>query len=108
MWPRSSDRGKRAIQENDSTLELELQCGHGPRTVENASLPVMGDRGQVLQCGHGPRTVENGTGDETSGRCSSASMWPRSSDRGKPAICLLNTPKRGVLQCGHGPRTVEN
>ena len=61
-----------------------LQCGHGPKTVENMHLPVL----HRLR----PRP----------------SMRPRSKDRGElPELecCQLYCE---VLQCGHGPKKVEN
>ena len=112
-----------------------------------------------LQCGHGPKTVENGTGRQpfpprfsratrwcfnaaTARRpwrtvgwphagCYSASMRPRPEDRGEPGLQwgtnlsegfnaatarrpwrtkrnFLTQSSRLALQCGHGPKTVEN
>jgi len=64
---------------------LKLQCGHGPETVENgggSGVNVSPIRG--LQCGHGPETVENGILAHRAPASKSASMRPRSGDRGEP------------------------
>ena len=64
----------------------KLQCGHGPKAVENA---IGADDGACrtcrLQCGHGPKAVEN--------TCRCAGSVRRA--------CT-------GLQCGHGPKAVEN
>ncbi len=115
------------------TLGKELQCGHGPKTVENSSLAAVGNTADTLQCGHGPKTVENrsvgepqtaqgtwlqcGHGPKTvenavsgSGfpRERGASMRPRPEDRGEPSPKRAQPPGPIGLQCGHGPKTVEN
>ncbi len=113
---------------------MRLQCGHGPKTVEN--IEAMNDslKDALLQCGHGPKTVENDWYyQDTDSLIVSASMRPRPEDRGEPAtygkveledLCFNAATARrpwrtqdaflrchrrpSPLQCGHGPKTVEN
>ena len=98
-----------AVDEGSSASPL--QCGHGPKAVENqrpiantrrarsrASMrPRPEGRGelrdaapgrsrccQLLQCGHGPKAVENRESDRQSSRACTASMRPRPEGRGEP------------------------
>ena len=108
-----------------------LQCGHGPKAVENTQASVSRSRGGALQCGHGPKAVENikAQGDN---KCTvEASMRPRPEGRGEPQRRLQLMREAGSfnaatarrpwrteggtlpwrhegLQCGHGPKAVEN
>ena len=114
MRPRPEDRGERRTPGASPFTLPPLQCGHGPKTVENA-VPLARSRDV---------------------RSRFASMRPRPEDRGEPLwrqsfiadLDLLSfnaataprpwrTPHRpGIrvpipkpkLQCGHGPKTVEN
>ena len=92
-----------------------LQCGHGPKTVENATQVRVGQRrhNRALQCGHGPKTVENPSPSwyPTLNLCVQvASMRPRPKDRGERRSDWrsANRMRSPRLQCGHGPKTVEN
>ena len=107
MRPRPEGRGERTADAADAMLDAGfnaatarrpwrtgrdaamprapamLQCGHGPKAVENRRLRAWSSRRTQLQCGHGPKAVEN-----------------RHAMHGCRSQC--------VLQCGHGPKAVEN
>ena len=113
-----------------------LQCGHGPKAVENrrawidvdvqrsASMrPRPEGRGErrvpgvhrcttaiLLQCGHGPKAVENfGRMALTVRTARGASMRPRPEGRGERwRRSRYRQSCADELQCGHGPKAVEN
>src|SRR5262249_10222280 len=68
----------------DGKWLILLQCGHGPKTVENAADGGTWEGLPRLQCGHGPKTVENYVVPEIISQLAEASMRPRSEDRGEP------------------------
>ena len=87
-----------------------LQCGHGPKAVENQSAAMSRPmRPVALQCGHGPKAVEN-----TRPLCADcrksrpASMRPRPEGRGEPECSTGRSRTAHELQCGHDPKAVEN
>src|SRR5581483_11143854 len=90
MRPRSSDRGEPGSATLYGLFVVELQCGHGLRTVENVKSYSVNPYVQLLQCGHGLRTVENFDQCCVLSEHRNASMRPRSSDRGercRPSVC---------------------
>ena len=107
MWPRSEDRGNYLRTYREFPRELRLQCGLGPKTeemrreipyfvastlrlqcglgpkTEEISTAAAGSvTANKLQCGLGPKTEEMPISNRSPGTISSASMWPRSEDRG--------------------------
>ena len=67
-----------------SMVHVRLQCGHGPKTVENHYGHRSGTSTPAeLQCGHGPKTVENRDSGVTPDSINGASMRPRPEDRGE-------------------------
>ena len=88
MRPRPEDRGEQRRPVRRPFRALQLQCGHGPKAVENDQV-----------CSRvGWRSVE-------------ASMRPRPEDRGEPRSTQVHRATlqvAGLLQCGHGPKAVEN
>ncbi len=88
--------------------QLSLQCGHGPKAVENKITRSYSLKVSRLQCGHGPKAVENGP---TSPTGSSAGSSFNAATARRPWRTHLHTGTRGPqnsLQCGHGPKAVEN
>ena len=64
---------------------LELQCGHGPKAVENHVVTFAAGVTAALQCGHGPKAVENSNRRSVErGDARHASMRPRPEGRGEP------------------------
>src|SRR5437762_1744721 len=109
MRPRSEDRGEHPDLRSFRHDCDVLQCGHGPKTVENVQLvrsrKILRQR---LQCGHGPKTVENNPGQgAVMKKAELASMRPRSEDRGELLHTRQSISEATSLQCGHGPKTVE-
>src|ERR1700731_831210 len=84
MRPRPEGRGERRGAETGNGVGVSLQCGHGPKVVENKGSRIEVKGVVVLQCGHGPKVVEN--------RYRDGRLW------------LTDD----FLQCGHGPKVVEN
>ena len=61
MRPRPEGRGEPGPWHDRGDRSM-LQCGHGPKAVENTRRwPICGACSE-LQCGHGPKAVENPTG----------------------------------------------
>ena len=75
---------ERACAETDSLIEKRLQCGRGQMTAERPT------------CGHSTHGAR------------SASMWPRSDDRGKHGMAHLDEALELKLQCGRGQMTAES
>src|SRR5207248_1895517 len=92
----------------DAAKHSKLQCGHGPKTVENNSLLSGRPMPGTLQCGHGPKTVENALSRLPKGRASwlQCGHGPKTVENDQ--LELTPIPGRPALQCGHGPKTVEN
>ena len=132
MRPRPEGRGERRFVASTTIRSSMLQCGHGPKAVENGSRATP-DRGEVLQCGHGPRPWRTHRICPSTLVQSRASMRPRPEGRGergqprwsrhgdrrsfnaatarrpwRTRAGLLADFASGWLQCGHGPKTVEN
>ena len=133
MRPRSENPGEHSGNGLTVLGADALQCGHGPKTVENTTNPFYGIKwGWMLQCGHGVTAVENQgvlAGQLPGLR---ASMRSRSKDRGEHPVVTHDLMKalasmrprakhrgelwamrpcdiaRTGLQCGHGRKTVEN
>ena len=121
MRPRPEGRG----EPRHSSMALShvaqwLQCGHGPKAVENAAAEAdQRSAPELLQCGHGPKAVENVDRREymlTADAC--ASMRPRPEGRGEPASrtlplaarCASMRPRpegRGEPCTGQSPRRSE-
>ncbi len=92
----------------NSRLVLKLQCGHGPKTVENTSLTIkLCDNKKPLQCGHGPKTVENQPASRRASQplCIQCGHGPKTVENIMRSVPPLSP---STLQCGHGPKTVEN
>ncbi len=89
--------------------DRKLQCGHGPKTVENLGIPIRRHAEiTTLQCGHGPKTVENHAGLWRHG-CRHKSFNAATARRPWRTVCGRRPSLRSKrLQCGHGPKTVEN
>ena len=86
-----------------------LQCGHGPKAVENVRRLRGPSRGRSLQCGHGPKAVENAAGQrplrrggENFNAATARRPWRTWASSYRPSSLI------GLLQCGHGPKAVEN
>ncbi len=93
----------------DAAAFVELQCGHGRLTVENAA-DRPADAGTQIASMR-PRSVDRGErGGPATGRddAASASMRPRSVDRGEHRSRPGRKARVIPLQCGHGRLTVEN
>ena len=129
MRPRPEDRGELPRECRAWGLP-ELQCGHGPKTVENQGVWTHSPRDGVASMR--PRPEDRGepaVADRVGRR--RASMRPRPEDRGELVSCRMTDgphasmrprpegrgehgPCRGFhgvqrpLQCGHGPKAVEN
>src|SRR5437660_985461 len=91
MWPRSEDRGKLRPRNPLFGASSALQCGHGPRTVENL-LPKQRPSSQIV-ASMWPRSEDRGkrvTPVNIGGGSGRASMWPRSEDRGKQDALALD------------------
>ena len=110
MRPRPEGRGEPEGLVVYALTQWRLQCGHGPKAVENSvTIMVASGSAPSLQCGHGPKAVENS-------RCRSSGA---AGDDGFNAATARRpwrtrrTPRRTArqpcrLQCGHGPKAVEN
>ena len=86
MRPRPEGRGEPLPWPANQPDRGRLQCGHGPKAVENADRQVHGTCSwRMLQCGHGPKAVENARIANYRRRTSGgASMRPRPEGRGEP------------------------
>ena len=83
MRPRPEGRGEPTCATQTRLAEV-LQCGHGPKAVENGPADVRCPRVQ-LQCGHGPKAVENLRAPAVIGT-PPASMRPRPEGRGERTV----------------------
>ena len=83
-----------------------LQCGRAPRSAEMSvkgeSIPPV----VVLQCGRAPRSAEIEIKPLVLRPDDTASMWPRSEERGN-TVSNTNTVTVTKLQCGRAPRSAE-
>ncbi len=110
MRPRPEDRGERrpslASDWPCRIAGFNAATARRPwRTIGALCIPR---RQCELQCGHGPKTVENFTLAFSSAVGMEASMRPRPEDRGEPWVPVYTSFFQDQLQCGHGPKTVEN
>ena len=117
--------------------DIALQCGHGPKAVENHMLRA-NDGSQSLEASMRPRPEGRGERRTTSSSKTdprTASMRPRPEGRGEPCRMVADAGSRPrlasmrprarrpwrtriiwqpsirstvTLQCGHGPKAVEN
>ena len=104
MRPRPEGRGE-PVHCRDSAKRT-LQCGHGPKAVENRAGRRRAEwRFNAATARRPWRTA--GTMRPTS-LSYAASMRPRPEGRGEPATGEAVRAGRAALQCGHGPKAVEN
>ncbi len=94
--PGGTRRGRKGF--NGSTVREPWLCP--PRPGRVAGLVV------ELQWVHGPRTVVIGSGAGAGRAAASASMGPRSENRGYPGNGACDAGWQEMLQWVHGPRTV--
>ncbi len=109
MRPRPEGRGELIAKMGDGGEVTLLQCGHGPKAVENQFL----NRVAQPDDGASMRPRPEGRGEHSRApsaiaRRSSASMRPRPEGRGEPTAPARGAWWSGSLQCGHGPKAVEN
>ena len=120
------------VQRSGFVCTAELQCGHDPNAVENASVSSMKRRpsgasmrprpecrGEHWSGVHGPGVCVGFNAAtarmpwRTSGRIGMHSRWLEASMRPRPECRGELSPGAGcravrTLQCGHGPNAVEN
>ncbi len=133
MRPRPEDRGEPGGPDRIDADAEELQCGHGPKTVENEKrarrvrawracfnaatarrpwrTPASGyERETAAIASMRPRPEDRGerVRNRRDGGREPASMRPRPEDRGELGTLTRPISGIGLLQCGHGPKTVEN
>ncbi len=106
MWPRSEERGNAGQPQVEISVG-GLQCGRAPRSAEISPasvLPWPRPSGFNVAALRGARKLEeNGDGN----LAGSASMWPRSEERGNDQAYLAAVAKLEKLQCGRAPRSAE-
>ena len=107
MRPRPEGRGEPQSQPLQRWANAVLQCGHGPKTVENAR-PLVGIVARGLQCGHGPKAVENSESLQIFRRLSWICFNAATARRPWRTSTYGSCDRVHRLQCGHGPKTVEN
>ena len=95
---------------NGSTLpQTRFNAATARRPWRTALTPAGRERRLRLQCGHGPKAVEN-TMTHLAARWhyKRASMRPRPEGRGELELLWLRVTQIRKLQCGHSPKAVEN
>ena len=106
MWPRSEERGNAGQPQVEISVG-GLQCGRAPRSAEISRAPILPwprPSGFNVAALRGARKLEeNGDGN----LAGSASMWPRSEERGNDQAYLAAVAKLEKLQCGRAPRSAE-
>ncbi len=108
MRPRPEDRGEPTSPKARRAKEGQLQCGHGPKTVENALGHAFARRiCSSFNAATARRPWRTSVGCWSSKSGLTASMRPRPEDRGELEYSQYTRPEL-TLQCGHGPKTVEN
>ena len=112
MRPRPEDRGEPRLPIR-TTPPVQDSASMRPRPEDRGELleprRVQVARSSRLQCGHGPKTVENHASVASDMLTVLASMGPRPEGRGEPMpVQTAPSPSRSRLQWGHGPKAVEN
>ena len=86
-----------------------LQCGHGPKAVENSQRRPECCECLLLQCGHGPKAVENAPGSNLPTNCAQRLQWGHSPKAVENLVHRNQRRCTGMpLQWGHSPKAVEN
>ena len=98
------------------TVGTELQCGHGPKTVENVHVDRSDDRRLHARGCFNAATAQRPW--RTPGNASRTTITPlgrnaaaRPEDRGEQSLSgrsAVLANQWSTAQCGHGPKTVEN
>ncbi len=94
MGPRSENRGYEAAVGDCVHAGVQLQWVHGPRTVVMHKIDITPDQEWQLQWVHGPRTVVMSYQNSLITAKATASMGPRSENRG------YGRTRRGRKPCG--------
>ncbi len=109
MGPRSWDRGELQRYHVFTSIQGLLQWGRGLGTAESRRCTELQDAlKELLQWGRGLGTAESLSSGHRWRRTETASMGPRSWDRGELMSTIKTTMTRTMLQWGRGLGTAES
>src|SRR5258707_662825 len=83
QWGRGPETAESARVNSSGRVNPRLQWGRGPETAESAETPYLNPMISGLQWGRGPETAERTHAATAQAGSYSASMGPRSGDRGE-------------------------
>ena len=88
--------------------KIELQCGHDPKAVENASRIILARGTAGFNAATTRRPWRTRSACKPASHVTRASMRPRPEGRGERRRNAVVQRARTRLQCGHDPKAVEN